>query len=56
MIPGTLGDFPIEEIEERLIEILNGYLGADTGATPDELQTNHHLIHSIIKYFKENEK
>ena len=56
MIQGTLGDFPVEEIEERLIEIFNGYLGADTGATPDELQTKHHLIHSIIKYFKENEK
>lgn len=56
MKQGTLGDFSTEEIEERLIEIFNGYLGADTGAMPDELQTNHHLIHSIIKYFKKNDK
>lgn len=52
MLPGELSDFSMEEIEERLIEIFNGYLGADTGATPDELQTNHYLIHAIIKHFK----
>lgn len=56
MLPGALRDFSLEEIEERLIEIFNGYLGADTGATPDELQTNHYLIHSIINYFKSIEK
>lgn len=53
MLPGALGDYSLLEIEERLIEIFNGYLGADTGATPDELQTNHHLIHLIIKHFKD---
>lgn len=56
MLPDELGDFSLLEIEERLIEIFNGYLGADTGATPDELQSNHYLIHSIIKYFKGIEK
>lgn len=56
MLSGALGDYSLSEIEERLIEIFNGYLGADTGATPDELQANHYLIHSIIKYFKEIDK
>ena len=55
MLPGVLSDFQVEEIEERLIEVFNGYLGADTGATPDELQTNQYLIHSIIKHFKRSE-
>lgn len=56
MLPGALRDFSLAEIEERLIEMFNGYLGADTGATPNELQTNHYLIHSIINYFKSIEK
>jgi len=47
-----LEDYTPEEIEERLNDIFEGYLGADTGAMPGELQQNHHLIHQIIGLFK----
>lgn len=40
------------EIETRLTDIFNGYLGCDTGATPEELQQNHHLIVQITKMFR----
>jgi len=45
-------NFSPQEIEERLNDIFEGYLGADTGAMPTELQLNHHLIHQIIELFK----
>lgn len=50
-MPGSY-DFTPDEIAERLERVFNGYLGCDTGDTPGELQTNHHLIQSIIKHFK----
>ena len=56
MLPGDLCDFSIEEVEERLSDIFEGYLGADTGSTPEELQLNHHLIRSIIRHLKEQDK
>jgi hypothetical protein len=40
------------EIETRLTDIFNGYLGCDTGATHEELQQNHHMLMQIIKVFK----
>lgn len=49
----VLDDFTPDEIGERLERVFNGYLGCDTGDCPDELQTNHHLIVSIIQYFKD---
>ncbi|MDD3078296.1 MAG: hypothetical protein PHH37_04210 [Paludibacter sp.] len=39
------------EIEKRLNDIFNGYLGCDTGDTPEELQQNHHLIRCIVNVF-----
>lgn len=41
-----------DEIEKRLNDIFNGYLGCDTGDTPEELQQNHHLIMRIVEVFK----
>lgn len=44
-------DYDAKEIEERLNHMFNGYLGCDTGDTPEELQQNHHLILSIVEVF-----
>lgn len=46
-----MGDYTLWEIEHRLNDIFNGYLGADTGDIPAELQQNHHLIRCIIEVF-----
>ncbi|MEF9924674.1 MAG: hypothetical protein RR854_08900 [Muribaculaceae bacterium] len=40
-----------KEIEKRLNDVFNGYLGCDTGDTPNELQQNHHLIRCIVEVF-----
>lgn len=48
-----LPGFETKEIESRLQDIFNGYLGCDTGDSPEELQTNHHLIMLVINHFKE---
>lgn len=45
-------DYDMNEIETRLNDIFNGYLGCDTGATHEELQQNHHMLMQIIKVFK----
>lgn len=44
-----------KEVEKRLNHIFNGYLGCDTGDTPEELQQNHHLILSIVEIFRKLE-
>lgn len=36
-----ISDFDIPEIENRLNAIFNGYLGCDTGDSPEEIQSNH---------------
>ncbi|NDW11956.1 hypothetical protein D0T50_03510 [Bacteroides sp. 214] len=51
-IDGILSDYGSQEIEERLNEIFNGYLGSDNGHLPQELQLNHLLIRSIINMFR----
>lgn len=47
-----IDNYSSQEIEDRLNDIFEGYLGADTGAMPTELQLNHHLIRQIIELFK----
>lgn len=49
-------DFEPGEIEDRLNDIFNGYLGCDTGGTLEDLQVNHHLIRRIAEIFREHEK
>ena len=51
-----MGDYDTEEIETRLNSIFNGYLGCDTGDSPEELQQNHHLILSIVEVFRQVDK
>lgn len=41
-----------KEIEKRLNDVFNGYLGCDTGDGPSELQQNHHLIKCIVEVFR----
>jgi len=55
-IENILADYSQQEIDERLNEIFNGYLGSDNGHTPQELQQNHHLIRAIINMFRACEK
>lgn len=50
-----MGDYDNEEIETRLNNIFNGYLGCDTGDSPEELQQNHHMILSIVEVFRKLE-
>ncbi len=45
-------DYDMNEIETRLNDIFNGYLGCDTGATHEEMQQNHHMLMQIVKVFK----
>lgn len=45
-------DYDINEVESRLNDIFNGYLGCDTGATPEELQQNHHMTTQIVRVFR----
>lgn len=47
-----ISDFDIPEIENRLNAIFNGYLGCDTGDSPEEIQSNHYLICCIIEFLK----
>ncbi len=51
-----MGDYDTEEIETRLNNIFNGYLGCDTGDSPEELQQNHHLILAIVEVFRQVDK
>ena len=51
MTAAELGDFTPDEIAERLNHVFNGYLGCDTGDSPDERQTNHDMILRIIAHF-----
>lgn len=51
-----MDDYDIEEIETRLNNIFNGYLGCDTGDSPEELQQNHHLILAIVEVFRQVDK
>ncbi|WP_163216234.1 hypothetical protein [Bacteroides sp. 224] len=51
-ISNILSNYDSQEIEERLNEIFNGYLGSDNGHLPQELQLNHYLIRSIINMFR----
>lgn len=55
-IDTTMYGYDAKEIEKRLNDIFNGYLGCDTGDTPEELQQNHHLIMCIIKVFNHIER
>lgn len=48
-------DYDANEVDVRLNHIFNGYLGCDTGDTPEELQQNHHLILSIVEVFRKLE-
>ncbi len=41
------------EIEKRLNDIFNGYLGSDSGDCPEELQQNHYLITRIVEVFRQ---
>ena len=45
-------DYDINEVESRLNDISNGYLGCDPGATPEELQQNHHMTTHIVRVFR----
>ena len=54
-IRNLINDFEPGEIEDRLNDIFNGYLGCDTGHTLDDLQMNHHLIRRIVGIFREIE-
>ncbi len=51
-----MAGYDAKEIERRLNDIFNGYLGCDTGDTPSELQQNHHLINCIIDVFRKIEQ
>jgi hypothetical protein len=51
-ISNIFSNYDSQEIEERLNDIFNGYLGSDNGHAPQELQQNHHLILSIIELFR----
>jgi hypothetical protein len=51
-IDTMMGDYNANEIETRLNAIFNGYLGCDTGDSPDEIQQNHHVVLSIINVFR----
>lgn len=55
-ISELMADYNSKEIENRLNNIFNGYLGCDTGDMPEELQQNHHLITSIIEVFRQWDK
>lgn len=48
--------YDAKEVEQRLNDIFNGYLGSDTGDASEELQQNHHLIRCIVGVFREIEK
>lgn len=50
-IDSIMYSYNSDEIEKRLNDIFNGYLGCDTGDTPKELQQNHHLIRCIMNVF-----
>lgn len=54
-IRSLIEDFEPGEIEDRLNDIFNGYLGCDTGGTLEDLQVNHHLIRRIAGIFREIE-
>lgn len=51
-----MNDYDAKEVDARLNHIFNGYLGCDTGDTPEELQQNHHLILSIVEVFRQVDK
>ena len=55
-IKALMYDYDAKEIEKRLNDIFNGYLGCDTGDAPEELQQNHHLILSIVEVFRQVDK
>lgn len=54
-IETIMNDYDVKEVDTRLNHIFNGYLGCDTGDTPEELQQNHHLILSIVEAFRKLE-